>query len=146
MQGPNEVRTQRCLQRQCVSCGTRFRPHPRLGTRQKTCGKEACQQRHRAGYRRRYRIENPQVEQEYEQKRRSSRSPDFWKNYRKSHPAYTSRNRAQARLRKELAKAGLQRQLDIVQLIDPPEKLATVLGFATSHRSLLEECRCKPAA
>jgi hypothetical protein len=49
-------------------------------------------------------------------------------------------------LRKKLKKAGLQRQLDIVQLIDPPEKLATLVEFATSHRSLLEECRVKPAA
>jgi hypothetical protein len=43
-------------------------------------------------------------------------------------------------------KAGLQRQLDIVQLIDPPGKLEQVIGFATSHRSLLCECLGKSAA
>lgn len=146
MSGPREVRAQQRLQRQCVSCKSQFHPHPRLGTRQKTCGKDSCQRKHRAGYRRNYRRENLQADQEYESKRRKNRPSDYWKKYREAHPTYTQRNRAQSQLRKKLKKVGLQRQLDIVQLIDPPEKLDALIGFATSHRSLLEECRVRPAA
>ena len=146
MRGPEKIRAPRGSQRQCDSCKSRFHPHPRLGTRQKTCGKASCRKQHRAGYRRQYRILNPQANQEYESKRRSLRAPDFWPKYRETHPAYAQRNRAQSRLRKKLKKCGLQRQLDIVQLVDPPEKLDQVVRFATSHRSLLRECRGRSAA
>jgi len=91
-------------------------------------------------------MQNPKAEQEIEQKRRDARPPDFWKAYRQSRPVATARNRANSRLRKKLSKAGLQRQLDMVQLIDPPEKLEAVVEFATSHRSLLFECLRKAAA
>jgi len=148
MPSPKEIRTRHCLQRQCVSCEIQFTPHHRLGSRQKTCGKDSCSRKHRAGYRRKYRskIENSQSEQEYEEKRRKDRPSGFWKAYRKAHPAYANRNRAQSRLRKKLKKVGLQRQLDIVQLFDPPEKLGTLVEFATSHRSLLQQCGYRPAA
>lgn len=147
MLNPEAVRTRSPgLQRQCVSCHERFSPHPRLGSRQKTCGKERCLKAHRAAYRRRYRSEDPKAEQDIRQKQKDSRPPDFWKNYRGDHPLSTARNRANSRLRKQLAKDGLQRQLDIVQLIDPPEKLDQLVGFAMSHRSLLRECLGKSAA
>ena len=39
--------------RRCPFCQTLFRPHPRLGSRQRTCGAPACQrQRHAASGRR----------------------------------------------------------------------------------------------
>ncbi len=146
MPDPKEKRIRHRLQRHCVSCENFFYPHQRLGTRQKTCGKESCRRKHRAGYRRKYRLQNPESEREYEQKRRTNRCSDYWRRYRHDHPTYSNRNRAQARLRNQLLKAGLQRQLDIVQLIDPTEKLEAVVGFATSHRSLLEQCLCRMAA
>ena len=146
MSGPSKVRALHRSQRQCVSCKSRFHSHPRLGSRQKTCGLESCRLKHRAGYRRKYRRENSQAEHEYSQKWKEARPPDFWKEYRKAHPVYAARNRAQASLRKKLSKVGLQRQLDIVQLIDPPGKLGTLIEFATSHRSLLYECGGRAAA
>jgi hypothetical protein len=147
MPDPKEVRIRATgLQRRCVCCQERFRPHPRLRDRQKTCGKASCRKSHRAAFRREYRKKNPQAEQDIQKKRRESRSPEFWKNYRREHPLSTARNRANSRLRKQLAKVGLQRQLDIVQLVDPPGKLDTLMGFATSHRSLLCECLGRSAA
>jgi hypothetical protein len=134
------------LQCQCVCCGDRFFAHSRLGARQKTCGNRSCQKFHRARYRREYRLSNPQAEQDIRKKRAARRPPDYWREYRKNHPASTARNQAGARLRKRLIEAGLQRQLDIVQLIDPIGKLHQVVGFATSHRSLLEECLGRVAA
>lgn len=134
------------LQRHCVGCRTLFAPNPRVGDRQKTCGKFTCRKAHRAAFRRAYRNKNHQSEQDIEKKRKNSRGPDFWKKYRRDHPESTARNRANSLLKKRLLKAGLQRQLDIVQLIDPPEKLNSLLEFATSHRSLLFECLLKTAA
>lgn len=128
----------------CVSCKKKFHPNPRLGKRQKTCGDESCGQKQRAKYRNQYRKTNEEAERGYEAKRRAARGKNYWQRYRAEHPESTARNRAGSRLRRKLQKAGLQRQLDIVQLIDPIETLAVVVGFATSHRSLLEECLCKP--
>lgn len=129
--------------RRCVICAVSFRASPRLQTRQKTCGKACCVRSHRAAYRRQYRKSSQEAELGYQQKRKASQGVDYWKQYRDAHPVSTARNRANSRLRKLLLKSGLQRQLDIVQLIDPIEKLDVVVGFATSHRSLLEECLCK---
>lgn len=130
----------------CVECKKKYSPSPRLKVRQKTCGEPLCRRRHRAKYRRRYRSQNPEVELESRKKIQASRSDDFWKTYRKQHPLTTARNRKLTRLRKRLARAGLQRQLDIVQVVDPPGYFDLFSGFATSHRSLIEECRVMRAA
>jgi hypothetical protein len=45
-----------------------------------------------------------------------------------------------------LAQAGLQRQLDIVQVLDPPGYFDRFEGFAMSHRSLVEACQARRAA
>jgi len=134
------------LQRHCDECNSRFTAHPRLGKRQKTCGANACKRAHRASYRRHYRRVNSESEQGYIDKIKSNRSKDYWKNYRTQHPVYAARNRANSRLKKALKRAGLQRQLDIVQLVDPIENLDKLVVFATSTRSLLEECVCRAAA
>ena len=134
------------LQRHCVGCRTLFTPNPRVGDRQKTCGKSICRKTHRAAFRRAYRKKNIQSERDIEKKRKESRGPDFWKNYRRDHPESTARNQANSMLKKRLLKAGLQRQLDIVQLVDPPEKLNSLTEFATSHRWLLCKCLLKTAA
>ena len=124
----------------CSVCKKSFRPHPRLGSRQKTCRESKCQLSYRAQYRRSYRKSNRQAEEDCQAKQRAARGSLFWKAYREAHPESTERNRANGRLRKGLKKAGLQRQLDIVQLIDPIENLNAVVEFATSHQSLLREC------
>jgi hypothetical protein len=117
-----------------------------LKLRQKTCGELVCVRKHRAKYRRRYRAEDPVLEQESRKKIQESRPKIFWKTYRKEHPTSTERNRKLTKLRKRLAHSGLQRQLDIVQVVDPPGHFELFLGFATSHRLLIEDCRAKKAA
>jgi hypothetical protein len=47
--------------RRCPFCQTRFRPHPRLGSRQRTCGALACQQQRHAASCRRWRRKNRAV-------------------------------------------------------------------------------------
>ena len=131
MPGPREVRNQApCLRRPCDSCRQPFRPHPRLKARQRTCGREACKKAHRAAFRREYRKQNPKAEQDIGAKAPGCAPAGLLERLSaESHPVATARNRANSRLRKMLSKAGLQRQLDIVQLIDPPEKLEVVVGF-----------------
>lgn len=129
----------------CSECKKSFRPNPRLKSRQKTCVERACQLNHRARYRKRYRGENIVAEREYQDKAKASRPAQFWKDYRKSHPQSSERNRSNSKLRKKLAGAGLQRQLDIVQVTDPLGYFDLFVGFTRSHRSLLEGCRATHA-
>src|ERR1700722_3285669 len=103
----------RPLRAQCSQCKIWFRPCSRLERRQKTCGKKSCQREYRASYRRQYRVDNPGPDREYAVKAKKSRPKNFWKNYRDKNPASSQRNRAAAKLRKKLARAGLQRQLEI---------------------------------
>lgn len=124
----------------CRVCKKPFIPHPRLSLRQKTCRETKCQLSHRAQYQRNYRQENRQAAEDCQSKQRATRGSLFWKSYRQTHPESTERNRANSRLRKRLKKAGLQRQLDIVELIDPIDNLNAVVEFATSHGSLLRKC------
>jgi hypothetical protein len=145
MQDPSKVLSRGSRSR-CAECKEPFRPHPRLGKRQKTCSKKSCQLSYRARYRKQYRRENALGEIDSQEKSKSSRTPDFWKNYRKDHPVSSERNRAQTRLRKQLRQAGLQRQLDIVQIVDPSGYFDRFQAFATSHRSLLKECQATQAA
>ena len=148
MQGPDNVLSGILKPRasQCSECQKSFRPNPRLKARQKTCMLKACQLKYRARYRKRYRGENSGPDKEYREKSKANRPARFWKNYRKSHLQSSERNRLNTKLRKKLKRAGLQRQLDIVQVIDPNGYFDQFLGFATSHRSLLRACEATHAA
>lgn len=110
-----------------------------MGLRQKTCGLGACKKAQRAGYRRRYRKLNPAPEKEYQEKRKVLRSADYWRKYREVHPEYVKRNRFRSRLCQRLRREGLQRQLDILELVEFPKEMAKVEAFATSTRWLWEE-------
>lgn len=127
------------LRLRCLKCKKIFRPHARLRERQRTCGSEVCQRTLRANYQRSYRKRNPELEREYQAKRKSQLPRDYWKLYRRNHPLSTERNRKASRLRKKLRHAGLQRKLDIVQVIDPPGLFDRYCEFATRHRSLIKE-------
>lgn len=123
----------------CTECKKRFAAHPRLKNRQKTCGSNACVLSHRARYRRTYRLKNPEAELHYSEKVKSNRCDDYWRNYRAQHHTATERNRLGSELRKRLRRQGLQRQFDIVEVVDPPGYFDLFHGFAMSHRSLLAE-------
>mgnify|MGYP001597113402 FL=1 len=129
-----ELRTSKC-----PYCLNHFKPSFRLKGRQKTCGAEACRRRHRSRYQRRWRKINSSVEAEYQAKRKLNREKDFWKGFRRTHPEYEKRNRYFARLRKGLRREGLQRKLDIVQVVESPNKLVGFAEFATRHRSFILE-------
>ena len=146
MLDPSKVVSKGFCLRRCLECKKSFRPHPRLKARQKTCTQRACQLSHHARYRKRYRRDNLQAEIDSQEKTKSNRSATFWREYRAKNLRSSERNRAQTRLRKQLRQLGLQRQLDIVQVFDPPGYFELYQGFATSHRSLLQACQATRAA
>jgi hypothetical protein len=106
----------------------------------------ACQLSYRARYRRQYRRANFGAEEEYREKTKRNQAPEFWKEYRKDHPGSSERNQLNTKLRKRLSRAGLQRQLDIVQVVEPTGYFDHFHGLAMSHRSLLEACHATSAA
>lgn len=123
----------------CTICRNKFSPSPRLGKRQKTCGKACCRKSHRAQYRRQYRKSNADTEKEY----CSKRAAGYWREYRSRHPEYVRRNRLRSRIAQRVRRLGLQRQLDIVELVEFPNKIEVIVEFATSTRSLWEAEICK---
>ncbi len=131
-------------QARCHSCKESYQPTPRLGSRQKTCGSVECRRKHRAQYQRLYRRADPEAEEDIREKIKNARPPDFWKTYRATHSKSTERNRKLTNLRMRLKRAGLQRKLDIVEVVDPKGSFDRFHEFATSHRLMIEEIGFTP--
>jgi hypothetical protein len=123
----------------CPYCNERFKAHSRLKERQKTCGKLNCKKQHRKNYKRKYRKLNKESELEYQIKRKQKLPKDYWKLWREKNPKYVLKNRARSKLRKKLLKQGLQRKLDIVQVVESSTVFSSFCEFATRHRCLVLE-------
>jgi hypothetical protein len=131
----------RCNRKRCGICHENFTPHPRLGDRQILCGDANCRKEYLRRYRRRYRLRNLSIEQEYQTKRSGQRPADYWRVYRQAHPDYREREKtnAQRRKRKNLgieflsSQQGSQRQLDILQ---PLETTGESIVTSGSQRQL----------
>jgi len=79
----------------CPYCKRSFRPHPRVGNRQKTCGKPSCKKTRKAEINRRWRRDNPDCcQNDYPRvKEWLGQHPHYLVQYRQSHPEYVQRNR-----------------------------------------------------
>ena len=80
--------------KQCVGCGESF--HPRSQTPKQTyCPSAACQRERR----RRWQQARRQADPDYRENQTraqaawAERHPDYWREYRRSHPEYRDRNR-----------------------------------------------------
>lgn len=60
----------KCRSRPCSVCGKWFEPHPRVGKRQKTCGRESCQAELHQRARRRWRAAHPDWDRQERVRRR----------------------------------------------------------------------------
>jgi len=73
------MRRRRTRRKRCPFCQSLFRPHPRLGPRQRTCGAPACQRERHAQSCRRWRRRNRAVTrthyQDYVQPARARAAP-----------------------------------------------------------------------
>lgn len=129
--GQSAVRHQHQDQRICCCCGRTFKPHVRLKGRQLTCGKSACKAKRHYQTLKAWRRKTPGYN-------KNRQYPDgFWRAYRKNHPASTSRNREQAKLRARLKRKSLQRNVDILQVAKFPKHFDAFAGFATLHQSAI---------
>lgn len=127
-------------QKKCPYCKRSFKVNARLGDRQITCGNKRCRRAHHAKYRRRYRRLNWEEELGYQSKRKQNRPKDYWKNYRIKKVRASKRSRFVTCLRKKLKNEGLQRQLDILEVVETPNRIPMFFKFATSNRSLILKC------
>ena len=86
-------------QLRCRYCGRWFRPDPRLGKRQVSCGSPSCRRAHTRGKVALWRRRHP----EYVQAARPTiqawafNYPDYWKHRRKTRPEYARRDNARRR-------------------------------------------------
>ena len=83
------------LIKECECCGERFGANPRLGKRQRVCGKAACRRWRATDSGRAWRLKNP----DYDQGSVDRHRVGYWRNYRTQHPESQDRNRAASRER-----------------------------------------------
>jgi hypothetical protein len=121
--------------KQCPWCTKGFNPHHRLGDRQITCGSKECKHKQKLFDHRRWKRKNRYDYLKGLQDWRES-NRYYWKKYRLDHPAYTTSNRIQTRLRKPLAKLGLQKRIDILQLTEKEMEFWQLPRFAKQPRSI----------
>ena len=87
-------------QSRCSYCGRWFRPKPRKGPRQVTCGAAACRAEHKRALGRRWRADNPEQTLGRQGKVRAwAKDSGYWKTYRLEHPEQAQHNRVQSRER-----------------------------------------------
>ena len=119
-------RKTRMKQKKCRYCRTSFIPNPRVGKRQKTCGKPACKKALKAENNARWTKENPACcQNDYPRvKQWLDEHPDYLTHYRQTHPEYVQRNREARKLRYRRKKLYVDIQAQIKdQLPEITEKL-----------------------
>ena len=91
----------------CASCNQPFKARSQT-PRQAYCPSRLCQRERRRRWQRAKRLNDPdyQFKKQDSQRAWSKRNPNYWKEYRKTHPEYRERNRAQ-QLARARAKAGV---------------------------------------
>lgn len=94
-----------CALHCCFICRKRFEPQPRLGDRQRTCGRAECQQERRRINSRRWRAQHPEGDDaDYRRIRRRDRRAyrrQYWATHpqaRRHHAAYMQQWRARHRM------------------------------------------------
>jgi len=102
--------------KKCPHCKIRFTPDPRVGKRQKTCGKPACKRALKAENNRSWRQRNPDYYRN-DYSRLSAwleQNPGYLKCYRESHAEYIEKNRKaqQVRDRRKKLRLDIQAQLE----------------------------------
>jgi hypothetical protein len=87
--------------KKCPYCRTSFVPSPRVGKRQKTCGRPSCQKALNQENSARWRQEHPEsCRLDYPRvKLWLQKHPGYLQQYRQTHPAYVQKNRQAQRLR-----------------------------------------------
>lgn len=123
--------------KRCVACGQLFQPRPQV-PQQSYCSAPDCQRERRRQWQRGKLRTDPdyQDNQARAQQAWSQRNPDYWREYRESHPEYVERNRVQQHDRNAKTMAGPIAKMDVSNHVTPlPSgiyhlRLATDAGIA----------------
>lgn len=101
------------VNKQCVACGQSFQPRPQV-PQQAYCSAPSCQHQRKRQWQRNKMQTDPdyQDNQSRAQQAWNGRNPDYWRNYRKSHPEYVERNRSLQRGRNAKSKANPVAKMD----------------------------------
>lgn len=88
--------------RRCVACGEVFRPRSQV-PQQCYCAARACQRERRRRWQQAKRKSDSAYKdnQSRAQVAWRERNPDYWREYRRTHPQYSERNRTQQRERND---------------------------------------------
>jgi hypothetical protein len=93
--------------KECACCSKRFHPRPQ-SPNQIFCSSPACQRERRRRWQQKRRHGDPEYRdnQSRAQATWSKAHPDYWREYRRTHPAYCERNRVRRRERSRLEVTG----------------------------------------
>lgn len=116
----------------CRYCDRPFRPDPRIGEAQKVCGRSACQRARKRAKLRRWRTLHPDHAQSTSAKQQAwaKAYPDYWRQYRRSHPDYYERDLARRRkayrsarssAKETLIKDISRRKLEALETLQTPD-------------------------
>ena len=96
----------------CCICSASYIPHPKVGTRQKTCGNPICQRIRKENNNARWRRNNPDYDKnDYDRiKACLEKNHGYLKRYRQNHPEYVRKNRDAQRYRDRAKKLHLDIQ------------------------------------
>lgn len=129
--------------RWCSACGEMFEPRPQ-SPRQAYCKSEECQRaRKRLWQRAKRRTDDDDYHQNQlaAQKAWRKKHPDYWRNYRQTHPEYTAENRSRQYSRNEQRSGASQliAKSDASSFWPPPSGLFELVeigrGQTTTGRS-----------
>jgi len=86
--------------RRCAACGRHLRPRPQV-PQQRYCAAAACQRERRRRWQQAKRRSDPDYRDNQARAQRAwhGRHPEYWREYRRTHPQYCERNRTQQRRR-----------------------------------------------
>ena len=129
----------------CCICATCFIPHRTVGDRQKTCGNQSCQTRHKQNVNARWRSNNPGYNRDDYPRVRTwlDQHPGYLAQYRNDHPEYVRKNR-EAQKRRDRQR---RRHLDIqAKLTRQPAEIMDQLTEAppASDLDIQDEYTLKP--
>jgi hypothetical protein len=129
----------------CCICSASYIPHPKVGTRQKTCGSPVCQRIHKENNNAQWRLNNPDYDKnDYGRvKAYLEKNPGYLKRYRRDHPEYVQKNRDAQRRRDRVRKLNLDIQ---AKLNRQPSEIISQLEIAppSSHLDIQAEFILEP--
>ena len=119
------------MERQCACCKNKFRAD-RYHPHQNYCSKKQCQRKRR----RIWQKNKLETDSDYRENQADAhalwkaKNPDYWKNYRSTHPQYVERNRRKQRLRRTRSKTTLipALQPDVAKMDVAPVQQPVVSG------------------